>query len=1334
MYSIPSNAQSEQNINNGIKVFSRPNRFTSYFIRLTHEASFIQSMMSDEKYKDKTIAFITFDDQNNCSLLVKKIDGTFSKTIFTNTEETINDKLNNLNLNRDNNNQLYLDEKVSAELKNLNLTEENLQTSIEIYHPFENSRAWAEKELIQFGLPEHEIKECLILLDTPIHYYKKCLPESFPQNIAVVYLDRILKKLALVYFDKDKNVIIRDPSNPEDLIEIKNSIKLFTKSNFIVQSEELSSKLSFMDTDQIQSQYEENYNEFVKRLTTFNDNNPILYKWLNIYWFDNHSRFWATKFLTHQIQKPGTRNGVIFQNDNFLTACYHDGNEFIFKDLISIEDMNTLVNFLKKNDANPNAKFLPKEFKDYFLKSVEEKNNEFTLDDFFENLRLRNNSNKITLTSFDYKKIIDNVCNRLNELTKAQYFDEIIKEIMPKLSEKITFYTPSSSYSLSALRESNIIEDLYIRIVSTDLLTPKETATSNCTKYPGEKICTKKQVKFTNDNGVSYSFNANYYTHPSVNYLRGKKDNIIISEGPTLTHVDAYTCLFEKFTGNTIICLANENYYPTGVMKFKNNLTFLSEQSVGDFKVITCTTPSNKKIDVFIYNKWPDFGVITVKELCQLCKTLCQKKLLMPDSPSTTIVHCRGGQGRSAALILAMDFLTDNRSDIYESVLNMRTQRFNVLNTPEQLELLFSFIAHLNSLENPLVKAYYSHDRTLINKIQKPALNIYNKYLYFGNKISSDDFMKFLSKQNYKAALIYNNRLNCYIYTKTFYSLINLIQPFDDEAIRKKLNELNLKPEDLMPSQEITENYKIPFANTKEWALNKFNSSAYYIKDDPTNLPILIDKPLREIRDICNAHFCSFFYIDKSSESLRIARVDANTQFRFAEVVGFDQEDSYNFSGHFTKSLLLEKLTDTGYSSYKHLITGAENSKGNPFIYKNNDIFDYSTHFDILHILKHQQVQQDFLNAIATIIHRMIVISYKENNQLKFIYTDISITSIAELHNILTSHIKIVAESAPSNNESIYKYCISCTSNLKSHQNLLSTFKIIAEEENKNPSFRSKKLLTNDYIDHIIFKLLEKTISNSNSNKTKKIKLLSLKDCSLDALHETNLIAKEYYELENSHSGRVIKNKKLNEWISFSAINFNYTSTIVKIKSQNNELVKNCKLIIHLAKDEFENSLNARLNYRFELSQVSEDNPHFSISKYYFKPKNREKKIAQSIDVITFTAFKSSSCENPITTIQLYEICRVLCSNYSHILSMNNINKNVEQIIIQDEDGLGKAVLLSLALYFYLDQSKGLSEIFPLVNGLKTERVEAMNDFSYYAVLYEFVKYRDEIRKQATQT
>lgn len=202
------------------------------------------------------------------------------------------------------------------------------------------------------------------------------------------------------------------------------------------------------------------------------------------------------------------------------------------------------------------------------------------------------------------------------------------------------------------------------------------------------------------DNATSDYINANYidgYRKPKA-YIatQGPKEN---------TCADFWRMVWQE-KSSKIIMLTNivevgkkkcEKYWPDAVHMYDSITVTLEKTEVSadytirTFRLKKANSAQVHHVQQFHYTSWPDHGVpIYPSVLVSFIKKV--KNVPSPADSGPIIVHCSAGIGRTGTVMLVdsmMDMGNEEKKvDVLQFLYNMRQQRINILDNPDQYEFV----------------------------------------------------------------------------------------------------------------------------------------------------------------------------------------------------------------------------------------------------------------------------------------------------------------------------------------------------------------------------------------------------------------------------------------------------------------------------------------------------------------------------------------------------------------------------------------------------------------------------------------------------------------------
>ena len=168
----------------------------------------------------------------------------------------------------------------------------------------------------------------------------------------------------------------------------------------------------------------------------------------------------------------------------------------------------------------------------------------------------------------------------------------------------------------------------------------------------------------------------------------------------------------------------------------------------------------NKKLTMFNYTAWPDHGVPdNPQEVIQLAKLVNERKEQLPkeQKEAELFVHCKAGVGRTGTVVSLIDEISalkatkQTEQDPVERaenlVVNLRKYRNQMVQTPDQFELLCSAIKQIQGEATKDIKTFAKSAITLespaskqLSSVINTINNLYNAPIAKSNLLQKNDY------------------------------------------------------------------------------------------------------------------------------------------------------------------------------------------------------------------------------------------------------------------------------------------------------------------------------------------------------------------------------------------------------------------------------------------------------------------------------------------------------------------------------------------------------------------------------------------------------------------
>ncbi|VVC45169.1 Fibronectin type III,Protein-tyrosine phosphatase-like,PTP type protein phosphatase,Tyrosine [Cinara cedri] len=237
---------------------------------------------------------------------------------------------------------------------------------------------------------------------------------------------------------------------------------------------------------------------------------------------------------------------------------------------------------------------------------------------------------------------------------------------------------------------------------------------------PSIDVATIPQNKFKNrySNVLPYDYNrvtlkSSENDYINASFIEDSKGirKYIACQGPTAnTCIDMWQMILDQDVASIVMLCQTiekdkikcEKYFPNSKEKLifgeiivKNDITIVNKVNSFTTRIFTLIKGDLKKtIRHFQFHDWPDFGTpnspSTLGQFCQVVQSKSPMGLI--------VVHCSAGVGRTGTYI-ACDMLLRQIQDriplnIFKTVLKLREQRANMVQTQAQYEFVYDLLAY----------------------------------------------------------------------------------------------------------------------------------------------------------------------------------------------------------------------------------------------------------------------------------------------------------------------------------------------------------------------------------------------------------------------------------------------------------------------------------------------------------------------------------------------------------------------------------------------------------------------------------------------------------------
>ncbi|USN51335.1 MAG: dual specificity protein phosphatase family protein [Myxococcales bacterium] len=315
---------------------------------------------------------------------------------------------------------------------------------------------------------------------------------------------------------------------------------------------------------------------------------------------------------------------------------------------------------------------------------------------------------KYPINNFCANKVVNFIVKNYNSIIKHLNEKDINISFMNFIYKNIE----NIKYCISSIKNTN--NDLYLKLINLDqnIMIPIEfynlsqiddfnKSSKKLNSYQEGKDRYEDILTFMNN--FKYKLDNNRYINASVINFDDFSHKFIQSQAPLLGTIDDQWQMIWESDSKTTIMLTNfmESrrvkaicYWPKDCDDYLAGditVSFMKKEDLMNGSLIKYTIimkKNNKEKEHIIlhYIKWPDHGVVDALEFLEIIKTV---KSINEDNDNL-IVHCSAGVGRAGTFISAYSIIygSDNETNVYERVKQLKNQRIFSVQTEEQYKLV----------------------------------------------------------------------------------------------------------------------------------------------------------------------------------------------------------------------------------------------------------------------------------------------------------------------------------------------------------------------------------------------------------------------------------------------------------------------------------------------------------------------------------------------------------------------------------------------------------------------------------------------------------------------